>query len=168
VNRVLIRTIAVLEIVGGLSGIVFILWSLTNYSLQPLSLAIALFIVGIDVYSLAAGIALWPGTSFGRTASIIIQIIQIPKIFSSTLIFTFSFGVDLWINLLLDERFSAVGFQTSFLASNQLYLNVKTGQTGIGLSLTGATFLFILLKYKPRPATVTLPPPPPSGFAENA
>jgi hypothetical protein len=167
-SKFLIRAISVLEIVGGLAGIGLITWSVLSQPLDFRAFPVFLFAVGVDCLSLAAGIALWRGTSFGQRASIAVQLIQIPKIVSPAIIFMFSFGFDLWIHFLITDTFSSVGFQTTLFAYNQLFLNVGGAPFDIGVSVTGIVFLFALLRYRPRKPTEVLPPPPPIDFAVHS
>src|ERR1700753_2948217 len=97
-RRILVRIIAVLEIVGGVVGICFVAWWLLAVPFNLINILLAPIPVGIYVFSLAAGASLWRGKSFGRKASIAVQAIQLPKIISPWLIFMFSFGFDLWVH----------------------------------------------------------------------
>ncbi|HEY0082252.1 MAG TPA: hypothetical protein VGB61_05635, partial [Pyrinomonadaceae bacterium] len=68
-----IKLISVLEIIGGVCGIGFIIWVYASTSYNPLALLIAPIPLSIDALSLVAGIALWRGSSFGRKASLVVQ-----------------------------------------------------------------------------------------------
>ena len=162
--KILIRIIAVLEIVGGVTGLGFFGWLLLTGSWTIASLLFGVLITAIDILAIVGGVALWRGTPFGRKASILIQLIQIPKIISPTIIFLFSFGFDLWIHFLTGNELSTIGFQTAVFASTQFFLNVPGAPTGIGVSITGIVFLLVLLKHKPEEPRESLPPPPPSDF----
>src|SRR4029077_20383200 len=111
-----IRIIAVLEIIGGIVGIILTAWQIAVSPINIFTIIFGLVILGIYVLSLIAGVALWQCRPFGRTASIIVQAIQLPKIISPAIIFTFSFGLDLWIHLLLSETVMNVGFEFRLLA----------------------------------------------------
>jgi hypothetical protein len=125
--------------------------------------------VGIYILSLVAGIELWRDTSFGRKASILVQVIQIPKIISPIIIFLFSCGFDFWIHLLFTGGYSTFGFQFQFLTFNQFLFNVPDAPIGLGLSLTGLVFLAILWNHKPgrvEPILSPSEPPPPVSWDE--
>lgn len=117
--------------------------------------------IGIYLLSLLSGISLWRGRSFGRKASIIIQLIQLPKIISPALIFMFSFGFDFWIHYLLHGNFSTLGFEFRFLAFQQFFSGVEDAPLGFGLSIPAFIFLIILFNYKPGSVKDEFLPPPP-------
>src|SRR5262249_43826494 len=112
--------------------------------------------IPISIYflSLVAGVALWRDNSFGRKASIVVQAIQLPKIVSPLIIFTFSFGFDLWVHILLTRGFSSLGFEFKFLAFNQFFFNVQDAPFGLGVSIIACISLAMLL----RACTQTKPP----------
>jgi hypothetical protein len=161
-TKLWIRIIAVLEIIGGIFGILFVAWQIAVSPINIFTIIIGLVILGIYVLSLIAGVALWQGRPFGRTASIIVQAIQLPKIISPTIIFTFSFGLDLWIHFLLSETMTNVGFQFRFLAYNEFFLNMQGAPLGLGISIISCIFLVILVRYKAFPELEAdiLPPAP--------
>jgi hypothetical protein len=160
--KVWIRIISVLEIIGGIFGILFTAWQIAVSPINIFTIIFGLVILGIYVLSLVAGVALWQGRPFGRTASIIVQAIQLPKIMSPTIIFTFSFGLDLWIHFLLSETVTKVGFEFRFLAYNEFFLNMQGAPLGLGISIISCIFLPMLVRYKalPEREAAILPPSP--------
>ena len=157
-----IKTIAMLEITGGVFGMAFIAWALASAPYNAFTLLIAPVPLGIDALSLIAGVALWRGSSFGRKASIVVQTIQIPKLISPLLTFAFSFGFDAWAHYyLLAGNVVKIGVEFRVLAFNAFHINIQTAQLGLGVSLTACVFLAILFKYQPAAATDELPPLPP-------
>jgi hypothetical protein len=160
-----LRIIAVLEIIGGISGIGIMLWVLVATPTNIYTFIFAAIAAAIYILSLVAGIALWRRRRFGRTASIIVQCIQIPKIISPLVVFMFSFGIDLWVHYLRAAGLSNLGFEFRLGAFNQLFFYVPDAPVGFGVSVTGCIFLMMLLRYKPgQPSPETeppLPPPPP-------
>jgi hypothetical protein len=160
-----LRIISVLEIIGGVFGIGFVIWWLLAAPINAFTVILAPIPISIYVLSLVAGVALWQGSSFGRKASIVVQAIQLPKIVSPLIIFMFSFGFDFWIHILFVKGFSSVGFEFRFLAFNQLFINVQDAPLGLGVSLTAAIFLAMLLRNKPRRTKeVTILPPVPLPY----
>ena len=115
-KRVWLRVISVLEIIGGIFGLAFMGWVVLTNPMNIFNIIIAIVAVGIYVLSFVAGVALWRGRAFGRIASIIVQAIQLPKIFSPAIIFIFSFGFDVWIHIYI-RGFSNLGFELKLLAS---------------------------------------------------
>lgn len=164
-----LRIISVLEIVGGIFGLIMLLfWFLTS-PFNAYSLLLAPIPIAVSIFGLIAGYWLWTGHRFGRISSIIIQIIQIPKIFSSFVIVMFSFGFDLWVQfLVMPNGFTNLGFEFRFLSNNQLFFNVNNAPTGLGISITALIFLVMLINHTPEISaqeTETLPQPP--SFEQN-
>lgn len=164
-KRTWMRIIAVLEMVGGASGFVFVLWWFFATPVDILSAAVGLIVLLIDAFSVIAGVALWKGSSFGRIASIVIQAIQVPKIVSHSIIFIFSFGFDIYF--FFTEALGAVrmGLEIKIGSFNQLVFNAVGAPTGFGLSISAMVFLALLFDYKPHARAETalpLPPPPPA------
>jgi hypothetical protein len=164
-----IKLISVLEIIGGVCGIGFIVWVLASTPYNLFALLIAPIPLGIDALSLVAGIALWRGSSFGRKASIVVQTIQIPKLMSPLLTFTFSFGFDVWVHYLLAGNFAKLGVQFNVPAFNAFYINMADSPMGLGVSLTACVFLALLFRYQPEVTAheMPLPPPPPADWDDK-
>jgi len=118
--------------------------------------------IGIYALSLAAGVTLWQGSSFGRKASFIVQIIQLSKIISPVLIYAFSFGFDVWVHFLMNEGFWGTGIEFRVLAYSQLFFDVQGAPISLGISLTACIFLVTLFLYKPGAPSPeqALPPSP--------
>src|SRR5262245_26314917 len=110
-SKTWVRIISVSEIVGGVAGAGLVIWMLLAAPFNALALIFAPLPFSINILSLVAGVALWRGSSFGRKASIVVQAIQLPKIVSPLIIFMFSFGFDLWVQILLTEGLSNLGFE---------------------------------------------------------
>jgi hypothetical protein len=163
-SKTWMRVISVLEIIGGIGGVGSVIWWLLAAPFDAFSLLLAPIVVTIYILSVIAGVALWRGSAFGRKASIVVQIIQLPKIVSPLIIFMFSFGFDLWGHILFAKGSSNLGFEFRFLAFNQLFINVQDAPFGLGVSLSAAIFLALLLRHKPgrfEDDAAILPPPPP-------
>jgi hypothetical protein len=148
-----IYLIAILEIVGGVCGIAFILWQSVTTPLEHYNVLFAIIICVIYLLSLVAGIALALGREFGRVASIIVQAIQLPKYTSQLLIFMFSFGFDAYVyGMLTTNAQAAFGLEFKFLAFNQLFINVADAPVMFGISIPACVFLVMLLR-KPKTAS---------------
>gem|GEM_PF-2465127 len=160
-SKIPIRTIAVLEILGGLFSFGFIAWAMVTQPSNIVSAIIGAIALIIDITAVVAGVALWRGTAFGRKASMAIQAIQLPKIVSPIMIFIFSFGFDLWLH----ASASGFGIQTAFFGSNQLFFNVENVPGDIGISVTAIIALVILNKFQPVVRETPLPPPPPIDWS---
>lgn len=142
--------IAILEIVGGLCGIAFVIWQSLAAPLDRYTFAFAIIIFVVYALSFAAGIALALGHKFGRVASIVVQAIQLPKYGSQVLIFMFSFGFDAYVYGMLNNSAQvAFGLDFKFLAFNQLFINVADAPVMFGISIPACVFLLMLLR-KPK------------------
>lgn len=146
-----IRLIAILEIVGGVCGIVFQVPYLLAAPADRHPLMLAGIAFAIYLLSLVAGVTLLLERPFGRIASIVIQAIQLPKYMSQLLIFMFSFGFDAYIYGMLTNNAQPIfGFEFKFLAFNQVFMNVADAPAGFGVSIPACAFLVMLLKYRPK------------------
>jgi hypothetical protein len=144
--------IAILEIVGGICGLAFIVWQSLTAPLDRYNLLLAVIISFVYLLSLGAGIALALGYKFGRVASIIVQAIQLPKYTSQLLVFMFSFGFDAYVYGMLTNSsadgnsYVKFGLDLKFLAYYQLLLNVSDAPAGFGISIPACAFLVMLLR----------------------
>jgi hypothetical protein len=157
------RLIAVLEIVGGAFGIVILAWELIASPADGYVLLLAPIAYGIYILSLVAGVLLWRDHRAGRMTSIIVQMIQLPKLVSPVLIFAFSFGFDLYPYVQFAEGFSKVGADLKIFAFYQLYVNMQDAPIGAGVSIPAAVFLIVLLRSKSAVTLGKMPPPPPTN-----
>jgi len=143
-----IRLIAILEIVGGIFGIAFVVLQLVARQTGLLFASIAL---AVYILSLVAGVALLRNRPFGRIGSIIVQCIQLPKYVSPLFVFMFSFGFDAYLYFALTNTANAItGFEFKFLAFNQLFVNVADAPVIFGVSIPASIFLAMLLKHRLR------------------
>ena len=156
-----IRLIAILEIVGGVCGIGFVVWGLVTAKSNGQSLIFGVIVAAVYLFSFLAGVSLWSGRAFGRIASIIIQAIQLPKYTSQLLVFMFSFGFDAYVYGILTNNAQPIfGFEVKFLAFNQLLTNVADAPAGFGFSIPACAFLAMLIKYRPNHTTAEDPSVP--------
>ena len=167
--RIWFRIISILEIIGGVSGVMFIIWWFLVSPFNIYSLLLAPIPAAVSIFSIFAGYWLWTGHRFGRISSIIVQAIQVLKIFSPLIIFMFSFGFDVWVQFLIsNDGFSNLGIEFRFLSFNQLFFGVENAPTGLGISITALAFLLMLINYRPKvfEEKIEIPPQPPS-FEQN-
>jgi len=144
-----IRTIAVLEMIGGVFGILFLVYVALVYGItMPLVIA-GSFFAAISVLSMLAGSWLWQGLPRGRTASLIIQFVQLPKVVSAPLIFMFSFGFDLFPQIGIVGHQTTWGIQFRFLADNQLFINSQESAFVLGVSIPAIIAIGKLWDYDP-------------------
>jgi hypothetical protein len=146
-----IRLIAILEIIGGVCGIAFVVWQFVAASTGRQTFIFAAIAFTVYLLSLIAGVTLWLESPFGRVASIIVQGIQLPKYFSQLLIFMFSFGFDTYVYGVLTNNAQPIfGLEFKFLAFNQLFLNVADAPAGFGISVPACAFLVMLVRFRPK------------------
>lgn len=139
--------IATLEIVGGLCGVIFIIWQSVTTPLAPHNIPVAIIILAIYVLSFAGGIGLLLGRNFGRVASIVVQVIQLPKYSSQVLIFMFSFGFDVYVyGMLTNTAQTIFGVEFKLLAFYQLFATVIDAPVLVGISIPATVFLTMLLR----------------------
>jgi hypothetical protein len=146
-NSTWFKIIAVLEMVGGGVGILFVLYSTVARGFALSTLEIAPIMIAIFVLSLIAGILLWKGNETGRKASIVVQFIQVSKFASPALIFMFSFGFDLFPHLTLTGDYSNAGIQFRFLSDGQLFLNPEGAPFLLGISIPALIAIAKLWNY---------------------
>jgi len=150
-SKIWIRIISILEIVGGLSGIAFVVWEIVATPIERHPVAIGAIALAVYVFSFIAGVALWLERPFGRFASIVVQAIQLPKYISQLIIFMFSFGFDVYVYGMLTTNAQPVfGFELKFPAFNQLLVNVPDAPVAFGISISSCVFLGVLLRFKPK------------------
>jgi hypothetical protein len=148
-SKFCLRTISGLEVVGGGWGIGLIMWQVLAAPRGAFYIPSVLIVILIYSLCIVAGITLWMGHPCGRNISIVIQIIQLPKLLSPLLIFFFSFGLDFNFYWVLSSEFSNLRINLKLGAYHQLLINQTSAPFGIGVSIPACIFLFKLLKYKP-------------------
>ena len=158
------RLISGLEVVGGVFGVFTFAKHLPGYRLDAYLLLLAPIVIGIFLMSLIAGVLLWRNHRAGRMASIIVQVIQLPKIVSPLLTFLFSFGLDCYPYLQVNKGrvlHAGVGFKLG--AFYNLYLNNPGIPFSVGISIPAIVFLIVLLRHKAAGTREKpMPPPPPT------
>jgi len=156
-----IRTIAALEMVGGVSGILFVLYVVLVAGFSMPILVVGTVCIAISVLSLLAGSWLWQGLVRGRTTSLIVQFIQLPKLVSVPLVFTFSFGFDLFPHLTILPENVNWGIQLRFLSDSQLYINTPNAPLLLGVSIPAIIAIAKLWDYDPTLPTADIASEPP-------
>lgn len=172
-NKFWLRTISLLEIIGGTCGLLFVLIGPVFQNVLAGFYTVVPFFIAINILSLAAGIYLWKGTNFGRNTSIVVQFIQLPKIVSSYLVFSFSFGFDVFLQIIAYQDSLIPGVQFRLLTDDQLFILMDPSYGGFGISIVSIIFLFKLFTYSPELDNETFtpldadPPAPDEYFNES-
>ena len=159
--KALRRLIAGLELIGGTWGLVLLAKQFPAFRLEIYVILLAPIAIGIFLMSLVAGALLWRGHRAGRMASIIVQVIQLPKLVSPFLIFMFSFGFDFYPYIVATRGVSRIEADFKVLAFYNLYLNRPGMPVAFGISIPAVVFLIVLLRYKPAGTSGKMMPPPP-------
>jgi hypothetical protein len=92
-----------------------------------------------------------------------VQVIQLPKISSSILVFMFSFGFDLWVQIV------SLSFHLRFPAFYQLFVSKPGMPFDLGVSVPALIFLAMLRKHNAVgiPTRQMQPPPPPNDWSRT-
>ena len=143
-NRNILRGIGILEIIGGITGILLIIWlSLQGTETNSLAFLILLAAVGFYIYSIFAGIKLYKKLENGLLHSQILQYIQI---------LAFSIGGFTYLMtsggyLLVGYDFTAGSINFSFaLIASKFQLNIYGTGTNdfLSINLLALFILFLL------------------------
>jgi hypothetical protein len=163
-----LRVIALVEAVGGACGFGFVVWALLSVSVDARTALVALFVLGVNALSFVAGVALWGRSRAGRTLSIIVQAVQLPKIVTQQMVFLFSFGLDAWVYTAQAGPKAIMGFQFTLLPSSQLFFNAVGNPVNLaGVSVSSIAFLAVLIVYRREDSAVGRDePPPPTPHAD--
>lgn len=87
------KAIAVLQIGGGATAIAMTAWLFSNSSVTASALLLFLPFIAVFVLAMYSGVALWKGWRSGLWMSLVIQVLQLPKISSSVLDYELALGL---------------------------------------------------------------------------
>ncbi len=104
-------------------------------------------LVAVYILSAVAGILLWRGSSVGRILSIVIQLVQLPKLASTKLAFMMSFGFDFSFMIVSSHGPSGygLGFNAKIGADHMLFIGNPNISFSVGISLVSCVFLYKLM-----------------------
>jgi hypothetical protein len=141
-----LKVVAGIEVLGGIIGAIYVVVGVLMSDVNIYTISFG--ILGIIVFSLSliAGITLWKEHRLGKPLSIIIQLIQLPKILSPVVAFSFSFGFDFYVIWTFIGDFSHLGFNARFLEEHILMINDANAPFGIGISIISCVFLGLLFR----------------------
>jgi hypothetical protein len=111
------KVIASLEIIGGVTGPVIVLVENGRRGCPIDTVPIAAILIGLYLLSLFAGVMLWRDQRVGYIASVVIQLVQLPKLIGRNYVFMMSFGFD------VAPTFTTIPEQKAFMLS----VNVRMG-----------------------------------------
>ncbi|HEV3437742.1 MAG TPA: hypothetical protein VG122_10310 [Gemmata sp.] len=138
--------IAVMEIAGGISGLLGVIYQLILHRRDPASLNLVWLLIDIYLLALFAGFMLWRDTRVGRVASIVSQLIQLPKLLSPEFTFMVSYGFDFyWMSLTRPGR-REWHFNFQLLSYNLPIINTELWREGFGVSFVSLLALRLLLR----------------------
>jgi len=109
--------------------------------------------------ALMAGIMLWRNTRLGRILSLVVQLIQLPKIASTSITFLIGFGFDFAPTIFATSGPSGygIGFNFIFGAEHRLLINNPSVPFGLGFSLVSCVSIYILLHMQTPEAVANEP-----------
>src|SRR5689334_11537343 len=99
------RTLALVEIGGGVWGLIRTVQHLWHSGLSSIALVIVAIVTLLFVLLLAAGLLLWSDRWGGRSMSLILQLVQLPHVVTSPFGFFFGSPVSLSAGLLMAGGF---------------------------------------------------------------
>ena len=149
------KTIAVLEVIGGVCGSAAVAYQLTQRHHVPEELGLAAVLISIYLFAFFAGIMLWRDIRGGREASIVAQLFQLTKVLSPKLTFMVSYGLDFAPMVLSSPGPSgySLSFDLRLFAWPILMVGAEWLPRGFGLSIVSLLALRLLL----RPVGARLP-----------
>jgi hypothetical protein len=154
--RYLVRALATLEILSGAYNLGFFASFLTQTPIGNASHKSAISVgwvgVALNIIAIIAGVELWKGTPLGRRLSLVVQAIQLPKLFLSALFFSFSFGPEAYVLFKLNPNGQVYVTLTIQPIGQQLfYFLFESADTwaGIGVSLVSCAWIGVLAFYDP-------------------
>lgn len=89
------KSIAVLQIVGGVAGVIAVTLEVAGKAASPNAIIRASALATLFVFAAFAGVMLWRDTPLGRVMSVIVQCVQLPKFLAGDIAFLVSYGLDL-------------------------------------------------------------------------
>jgi hypothetical protein len=145
------RVIAGLEVIGGVCGTLTVGLEMARPGFPRAALGPAGVLIAVFLLSLFAGVMLWRDTRTGRVASVVVQLVQLPKILSAELSFMVSFGLDAGVMFVSGPIgkgvvFKGVVFHSWVGSHHVLMTGAPGGPTAFGFSLVSCVALYILLR----------------------
>lgn len=136
------RGVALLEIIGGILGVVTALDYLSNSA--GIGVIICLLFAGFYGYSVLAGYWLWQNLAKGYRASVLLQLLQIPVLVSPLLTYEFVSG------LMLRILIGTGGFDTSLNFGSQFTFELMPQNTGfsIGVNCVPVVVYYLLKNFR--------------------
>jgi hypothetical protein len=145
------KAIALMEIVGGVTGFLWVGVEVIQRRIVGVELVLGGIVAAIFLLSLFSGLLLWQDLRTGYGASIVIQLLQLPKILAVQFTFVLSFGFDAWVMLImLPDRH---GFDFRLQPGGFYYLHLARppgAPLGLGISIVSCVTLVLLLRNKQR------------------
>jgi hypothetical protein len=147
------RIVAGCEIVGGLAGTVSLFVELARLGFRPDAVLVSGYVLALFLLSLYAGVMLWRDKSVGYSASVIVQLIQFPKLVLPQFAFSMSFGFDLEVlRISHPNGLVGLGFHARFFERHLLWIGPQPGGGLLvgGFSLFSCITLWLLLTHLAR------------------
>jgi hypothetical protein len=147
-KRFWVKAIAALEILGGITGPIYLAFQLRDAPCPTSVVVLAVVLLAMYGLALVAGLMLWRNHRRGKALSVAVQLLQLPKIASTTLAFSISFGFDFAPMVVATNGSAgyAITFLIRFGAEHTFYIDNPAMPLGFGISLVSCLFLTLLLK----------------------
>jgi len=147
-NPWLRKAIAVCEMIGGIVGPVSVLSLMVVAKFRVDVVVMGVIVLSFFLLSLYAGVMLWRDRRSGYTASVFVQLIQLPKLMTTYLFFMMSFGFDFMVmSVVHPNGLHGLIANVRFGQSNDFFINPPPGgPLGFGISLVSCVSLWLLRK----------------------
>lgn len=138
--EIIVRTIAVSEMIGAVFSIFFLFFGLTSATYHPLLIPIAGFLFCAIAFTFIAGYMLWRNKRTGFRLSIASQMLQVPLIGSSLVQYKIGMGLGGWIVATFGAR---LGIGLQMYIGGQHYLTfMNYGDIPLTLGVNYVALLF--------------------------
>ncbi len=145
-NRLLLRFIAILEIIGGIWGLSIMIYRMANVLDNFKFLLFLLIYLVPFIISIIAGILLFRQKTAGLNLSLIIQLLQIPYFALAGLYYSFISGVLAGIRISLVEGMTHFSFNFLFGGYCQIQTGLPNEISAFGINMFAVVmFSFLLL-----------------------
>jgi hypothetical protein len=136
------KGIAIVEIVGGISGLLsmgYVVWKLLGDSKFSMMFLLFFVFIMLDLVSIEAGCLLWKNRYVGYWLSVIIQVLQIPMVSCASFLYKFICGLQFGVGI------GESTVRMLFFIGNQSQMSIfENDPFYIGINIVPIIFLWIL------------------------
>ena len=131
-------TLGILEVIGGILGVALIAvdaWSEGTLAFAPLLFG------GVYVLTIAAGVALLRGNRAGGLLSLLVQLLQLPRVATAGCTYSFAAGAGVWVMF----GSSGAGISHSLGSAYSWSTIASAGAFPFGVNIVAALAIAVLL-----------------------